>query len=53
MTHEGEIILVGAVIYYGKNTSVPELPVRITDPQMKLKLVGASRPMAAFPARMK
>ena len=41
--------MLGVVIDYGKNGSVAELPVRITAPQVKLKLVGASRPMAASP----
>ena len=44
MTHTKEvIIMIGAVIYYGKNTLVAELPMGSMDLQMKLSSIGVTQ----------
>ena len=45
------IIMIGAVIYYGKNTLVAELPMGALDLQMKLSSIGVGEPADRIPLK--
>lgn len=43
--------MIGAVIYYGKNTLVAELPIGTLDLQMKLSSIGVGEPADRIPLK--
>ena len=43
--------MIGAVIYYGKNTLVAELPMGTLDLQMKLSSIGVGEPADRIPLK--
>ena len=43
--------MIGAVIYYGKNTLVAELPMGALDLQMKLSSIGVGEPADRIPLK--
>ena len=43
--------MIGAVIYYGKNTLVAELPMGTLDLQMKLSSIGVGEPADCIPLK--
>ena len=43
--------MIGAVIYYGKNTLVAELPMGTMDLQMKLSSIGVGEPADRIPLK--
>ena len=43
--------MIGAVIYYGKNTLVAELPMGTLDLQMKLSSIGVGEPANRIPLK--